>query len=245
MQPTRIVQIYTLGEPSSGEVRYVGQSTNATKRLAWHKSAARRGCKGRVYNWIRDVQRRGVEPIMSILEECPEIHADDREMYWIAHYRETTDLCNCTDGGGGIRGFQHTQEFRRKISSLHSNKVLSEETKRRVSASKLGAKLSEEHRRKISEALTGREVSDSTRRKISDRMKGNQYCKGLKRSPEDKLNKSLAIRGEKSPLAKFTNAQVEEIRELVRRGAKQAALAELFNVSRPTICRIVAKKVYK
>lgn len=54
-----------------------------------------------------------------------------------------------------------------------------------------------------------------------------------------KIEHGTAARGEASPVAVLTGAQVREIRALVASGASQDSLAERFGVNQSTISRIV------
>jgi hypothetical protein len=56
-----VIEIYELTD-SAGLCRYVGQSRTAKKRHRWHVQAAHRGERGRQYNWIRVLLRKGLEP---------------------------------------------------------------------------------------------------------------------------------------------------------------------------------------
>jgi hypothetical protein len=80
-----LIQIYELLDPETQAVRYIGQSRAAVKRLRWHLWAATAGRPYRVYRWIRSLTSRGLTPIMSILENCPEDDADAREQFWISN----------------------------------------------------------------------------------------------------------------------------------------------------------------
>lgn len=63
-------------------VRYVGQSMNAGSRYGGHCSD---GAAPRVKQWIKGLPER---PLMILLENCHAVELDDREHYWIQHYRQ-------------------------------------------------------------------------------------------------------------------------------------------------------------
>lgn len=97
--------IYALHCPIAETVRYVGKTTNPSKRLNGHISAARRmQYRHHTSAWIRKVLRTGGAPTMEILEVVPE-GADwqAREIFWIAHgISNNWPLTNSTKGGDGV-----------------------------------------------------------------------------------------------------------------------------------------------
>jgi hypothetical protein len=90
------VHIYSLTDPDTGEVRYVGKANNAEKRIATHMRDARRR-NTPVYCWIRSLGGR--LPVVSVLEEVPEQEWPEAERRWIASFREGGRLLNLADGG--------------------------------------------------------------------------------------------------------------------------------------------------
>lgn len=139
-----LVEIYALTDPETQVARYIGQSRSAKKRHASHIHAAKRNESGRVYNWIRSLLREGVAPGFEVLEVCLEAAADEREIFWIAKKRqEGLQLTNCTDGGGGIRGWVQPESARLKIGNAHRGKVLSPDGLRRLQTVNIGRKLSQ------------------------------------------------------------------------------------------------------
>jgi hypothetical protein len=84
--------------------------------------------------------------------------------------------------------FNHTEETKKVISSIHKGKILSKETKDKISKSRKGIKISlahkeklkngykdfrhtEEHKDKMSKLMTGRILSEETKRRISESQK--------------------------------------------------------------------------
>ena len=68
-------------------------------------------------------------------------------------------LCNFTNGGEGMLGYEHTQEAKDKISMAFKNKPLSEEHKLKISEAKKGIAttvITDEIKRKISQANKGK-----------------------------------------------------------------------------------------
>jgi len=126
--------IYTLSDPRTGFVRYVGKSNNPKKRLGSHLRESRVEKSCHRHDWINSLQSADLSPILSIIEECPREAWAEREIHWIAFYRATgNDLTNNADGGLGASGCVHTEESRRKISILHKGRIDSPETRKKRS----------------------------------------------------------------------------------------------------------------
>ena len=138
--------IYTLSDPRTGIVRYVGKSDNPAKRLKSHLRESRVEKNCHRHDWINALQSVELTPILSIIEECPREAWAEREIHWIAFYRALgNDLTNNAAGGIGTTGCIPSEETRRKLSILHKGRVDSPET-----------------RKKRSDALKGRVPNPST-----------------------------------------------------------------------------------
>ena len=95
----RLIYIYTLSDPRTDRVRYVGKTVQHPKnRLASHISTSKHGRKkDYCHCWIKSLLNEGLKPIMNIVEETYDIN---RETYWINYYRDKEEkLTNFTDGG--------------------------------------------------------------------------------------------------------------------------------------------------
>lgn len=100
-----VVYIYGLYDPRTGELRYVGKTHQTLQmRLKRHMDDARRPAKAsrHVYRWIGMLQRYNAMPVIRVIEVTDQEHWEERERYWIKHYRESgARLCNHADGGAG------------------------------------------------------------------------------------------------------------------------------------------------
>jgi hypothetical protein len=242
------VTIYELVDPRSNLCRYVGQTCKTNKRLWEHENAAKRGHKGRVYNWIRSLQAAGVHPEIRALETCDGADADACEARWIQRrHLEGVDLTNCTLGGPGLRGWSHSPETKTKIGAAHRGKIVSRETRARVSATKRasGWRPSEEHRAALLRAAKTRPRTLQERQAASERMRGN--TRGAHpHTPESIVNSIRGARhGEEAPRAAVTNQQAKEIRQCVANGERQCDIAKRLGVGRPVVCNIIKGKTYK
>lgn len=108
------VFIYVLKHPETTDIRYVGKAKNIKKRLRWHIDYAKYNRKRRkVSDWILSILRMGRKPIIEIIEIVNEHNWQEREIYWIKHYRSTgIDLCNLTNGGETTNGYIYSDELK-------------------------------------------------------------------------------------------------------------------------------------
>lgn len=165
--------IYSLSDPRTEAVRYVGKANVPKRRLRAHINHARSG-KGTWHSaaWVRSLLDDDIEPILGVLEEVPFEEWQAAERKWIAKLRaEGCDLVNTAEGGfGGAI----TEESRAKMSAAakrRKRRPMSEETKARMIASKTGRKrgpMPAEWRAKIGAAQKGRAFSDEYRAKIAE-----------------------------------------------------------------------------
>lgn len=112
------IYIYTLSDPETNEIRYVGKSGNPNKRFKTHLYNSKR-IKGYIHNWIKSLLKKNQLPILSIIEECNENNWEEREIYWIKKLREDGfDLVNIADGGNQ----PVAKKSQKKYSKNKSNK---------------------------------------------------------------------------------------------------------------------------
>jgi len=105
--------IYTLSDPRTNQIRYVGQTINSpSKRLAQHlhQEARTVGKLTYVNSWIRNLKLHNFKPILNVLEQCALENLDEREIHYIREYRKTCNLCNHALGGQGNRGHKLSKE---------------------------------------------------------------------------------------------------------------------------------------
>jgi hypothetical protein len=89
---TRI--IYSLSEPDTGAVRYVGQTSNISARLALH----RKNGSPRVIAWLDELLERGLSPSIKAIREVPAADANRVERELINELSATCDLLNIKHG---------------------------------------------------------------------------------------------------------------------------------------------------
>lgn len=91
--------IYSLSDPTTKEVRYIGKTTNLKSRLTSHITHARQGIKSLVGDWIRYLLKHNNKPSIKIIQECDEYNWEQAEIYWISKLKKSNRLCNTHKGG--------------------------------------------------------------------------------------------------------------------------------------------------
>lgn len=129
-------KIYTLSDPITNEVRYIGQTVMSLKmRLGNHIRESRTNKNTYKLNWIRSLEKKGVKPIIELLDEGI---WGETEIYWISQFKQWGfRLVNSTEGGDGVIR-KKTEKEKKKISNAHKGKKLSAEHKEKLSKAKLG-----------------------------------------------------------------------------------------------------------
>lgn len=191
----RTWEIYSLEDPRTGEIRYVGVTFRVKARLREHMSRAVRGGRTHRDCWLRSLIAAGLRPTCAILEQGCDDRWPERERFWIAAHKLM--LTNHTDGGEGTPGYvptpelrakwsamrsgvpypptrrsamlgrRHTAEARAKIRLAGTGRVMPASMKAAVSAARKGKQLTAEHREKLAVAHRGKVLSVEHRRKIA------------------------------------------------------------------------------
>jgi hypothetical protein len=155
------VKIYTLENPSTGEIRYVGKTTKPLRyRLSHHK-----GCytKSHKSSWIRSLDK---DPVIRLVDTVPKDEWKFWEQFWIEQfYNWGFNLVNHTLGGDGSNGMAQSPESNKKRSQSLLGRSRSQKVREKISKSHKGKSKSKSHRDKISETLTGRKQSTETKKK--------------------------------------------------------------------------------
>lgn len=113
------VRIYTLSDPVTGYVRYVGQTSHSLRKREREHWCSRRRPKHRVSRWIAKLARDERRPVMELLEEVADSDADAAEEYWIAQCRSFGfNLTNLRPGGMSARGYKVSTERAAQIAEV-------------------------------------------------------------------------------------------------------------------------------
>jgi hypothetical protein len=151
----KLGHIYALRDPESFQIRYIGKTTQSLQyRLMYHIRDSR---KYNHYNasWIKGLTKRGLKPIITLVQTCPVVTLNTQEIFWIKVCKDYCRLTNLTDGGDGNNG-----QFR----SNESKKRTSDTLKRKIKAGLITYDV--ERCKKISESHKGKTISLETREKL-------------------------------------------------------------------------------
>ncbi len=111
---TRPVYTYTLNEPDTNEVRYVGKTDKPKERLQAHLRPS--SLRARTYknHWIKSLMQRGLRPTMTVVTAHPtDALAALEEIRLIKYYMSLgCSLTNGTRGGDGISAESWTADMR-------------------------------------------------------------------------------------------------------------------------------------
>jgi len=167
------IYIYSLSDPSTGEIRYIGKTNNLKTRFSNHMTAKR---KTHLYNWIYKLKENNLKPVIEVVEECDDNNWDISERYWIAQFKAWGfNLVNHTAGGEGVFGYVHSAETKKQLSlQTPWNK---------------GRKYSFDERNKMSEEQKGKKHSEQTKKKFSEIRTGLKYSKEWCKNIGDALSK--------------------------------------------------------
>ncbi len=128
--------IYTLQDPISNEIRYVGKTDYLKQRLYAHIIECKTDRKTHKISWIKSLLSRGLKPMISILDEVPIDEWEYWESFWIQQLRQWGfRLTNISSGG-------FNNNYKRNV-----------ESKEKMRKSKIGCTLSEDHKKNISDSV--------------------------------------------------------------------------------------------
>lgn len=216
----KIVQIYSLSDPDSGEIRYIGKTEGSLqKRLNHHLWEAKRENKIYRHHWINCVLARDKLPIIQNIDSVPENEWEFWEILYISLYKAMgCRLVNLTKGGSGKNGHIPSGNTRRAISesNLGKKKTLSEEGLKSIqnAAKNRNCKQTAESNIKRSEKAKGRKPTDAHRANISRSLKGKPkpYLKGkvLSEGTKEKMRESRKLQTFSiETRQKITNGNIE------------------------------------
>lgn len=122
--------IYTLSNPTTNEVRYVGKTINIKRRYKQHLYDKRQ--TSHKSSWITSLKLINLKPILRVIEECTNDNWEDRERFWITQF---DNLTNIKTGGNGGDDYKRTltSESIEKIRTANKNKIVSDEQKAKIS----------------------------------------------------------------------------------------------------------------
>lgn len=197
----QICGIYAIENLINGKV-YIGQSVDIKKRFREHKYHFK--TNNHCNNYLQNAWNKYGEENFSfeIIEQCSEEELRPKEIFYIEEYRKIIEVYNLTNGGDGTKGYNHTEESKKKMSEYHKGKHEGENN------NFYGKKHTKETKEKISKVckgkpgtMTGRAHTEYSKKKMSKSRKGIlTWNKGIPHTEETKEKISLANKGKPSPM---------------------------------------------
>jgi hypothetical protein len=122
---------------SNGVPFYIGKGkkTKSYNRIDYHLNYWSHNKNKKLTNKIKKLN--GIFDIEIVFESKNEQECLDLEKKIILEIGRKS-LCNLTDGGEGVSGFNHSEETKQKISIWRKGKSLSEETCKKITQNKIG-----------------------------------------------------------------------------------------------------------
>lgn len=115
--------IYTLSDPRTNIVRYIGKTKNMEDRLKRHTYNYNLKNKHTLKNkWLHELIIEGFNPKIEIVDIGDKDNIDNLEIYWIEQFRQWGfKLTNMTEGGDGYNwtGRKHRKESKLKMKMNH------------------------------------------------------------------------------------------------------------------------------
>jgi len=124
---------------SNGVTFYIGKGkrTETYNRINYHLNYWVHNKNKKLTNKIKKLN--GIFDIEIVFESKNEQECLDLEKKIILEIGRK-NLCNLTDGGEGVSGFNHSEETKQKISIWRKGKPLSKETCKKITQNKIGNK---------------------------------------------------------------------------------------------------------
>lgn len=226
--------------PNQG-VRYIGQTRRGLeKRLYEHLWDSGPSRKREVdynlpsHNWVR---KHGAENIIGeVVEYVEPGKLDEREIYWIAEFRQKGhDLLNLHPGGNSRAGWTHSEDVR---------KVISAATRRRIGGNRTIYDLTVVPR--IRESIKSGSTYQSISQEfgvgysvVSEIARGVSYAKV---DDSGQFNPDLPVKRESIANGHGSHRKIDDtdrVRDLVERGAPYSEIADEFGVTSEAIANHV------
>lgn len=237
-----MILIYTLNDPITNEVRYIGITSKTLKeRLRHHlKDANVFKLKSHKKYWIRQLLDKGMSPIIVLLETCNDYESGlKREIELISEYKSLGyNLVNNTNGGQGTIGLKLTPQQKIEKSLRQTGKKLpswTEERRKLMISILKGRKMTDEqkekmrkpkseiHKKKLRDVNLGKILSKSTKIKMGEARKKewqNNERKPTRLGAKNSESHKDKMRGENNPFYGKTHSK--EMRKFISERVKQA-----------------------
>lgn len=90
--------IYTLSDPRTNIVKYVGCTSNLKKRMWGHRASK---YKNNVSIWVKELSYCGVRPYVDVIDIIDQKDVVEKEKFYIWQFSQKFELLNMNAGGGG------------------------------------------------------------------------------------------------------------------------------------------------
>jgi len=118
--------IYTLSDPISNEIKYIGKTKNLKNRLGSHMTPCNlKNTWTAKSKWLKYLKNNNLKPIMETIDIGDENNIDDLEIYWISQFKTWGfKLKNETDGGQNPtpKGSKLKKSHIKSLKNNHPNK---------------------------------------------------------------------------------------------------------------------------
>jgi group I intron endonuclease len=213
-----ITYIYTLSDPVTNEIRYIGKTVNLEQRYKAHITVFNKSYKS---SWIKSLIKENLLPVIDIIDIVENEDWEFWEKYWIAQFKAWGyNLTNLTDGGispskstnvankisKSRKGFEVSQETKDKISKALKGKINCPDCIK----NNLHTYRTNESFTKIAKSKKGKKRSLETVEKIKMALKGKKAWNKNKKMDESFKNKIKNSRKNKKSVSKI-DVQTKEI----------------------------------
>lgn len=97
------VFIYSLADPDTGAIRYIGKAGNVKRRLQRHLRESKKDTRSPKKAWVKSLLCAGKRPVLEPLDNVPANEWEFWEQYWISQCKAWGySLTNSTRGGDGV-----------------------------------------------------------------------------------------------------------------------------------------------
>lgn len=122
----KTAKIYTLSDPKTLEIRYVGKTEKTLKeRLNYHIWDIKRTKNKHKINWLNSLIKKNLKPEIRLIEEVPFNEWKFWEKYWISQFKIWGfNLLNYHEGGEGYSSEDVKKLWKnKKYREFHTNRV--------------------------------------------------------------------------------------------------------------------------
>lgn len=205
-------RIYTLSDPLTGLVRYVGKTRDPKQRMRNHFSKRENTHKG---NWIEALRRQGLSPEVTFIDEVPTEEWSFWEQHWIQTFLGWGfPLTNMNAGGGEHARF--TPELKAKHKASFTEEVR-QDMREKAAANMAKPLVKSAHAKAVAERMAQPEVKAKMQKK-------NDPANAARAEKVRAMWADPAYKAERSAKMRAANAKPE-----VRANRSAAAKAQMAN----------------